>query len=199
MFLEEFPNQPKTHGWIEVICGSMFSGKTEELLRRLKRAQIAQQSILTIKPAVDNRYSEDNILTHEGSSIKAISAKSSQEIKLLWKNETIVAIDEAQFFDSELPAVCSELANLGTRVIIAGLDMDFEGKPFGAMPQLLAMAEYVTKVHAICVKCGNLAQFSNRITQDKELVLLGALNSYEPLCRSCFNSRDTKYSSTSHS
>lgn len=187
MFLEQFLEDGQTQGWIEVVCGSMFSGKTEELIRRLKRAEFANQQILLFKPILDNRFSEKNIMSHQGSSLEAISVNSSSEIMNYWKGERIVAIDEAQFFDNGIIEVCTVLSAKGVRVIIAGLDMDFKGIPFGSMPQLMAIAEYVTKVHAICVSCGNLAQFSHRIVEDKELVLLGAVDSYKPLCRSCFN------------
>jgi thymidine kinase len=187
MFLEQFPDENRTNGWIEVICGSMFSGKTEELIRRIRRAEFAQQSILLVKPEVDNRYSEDQVVSHQGTAIEAKVVENSLAILNLWKKEKIVAVDEAQFFDTGLASVCSELANKGTRVIIAGLDMDFKGIPFGPMPDVLAMAEYVTKVHAICVSCGNLAQFSHRIASNEERVMLGAKNDYEPLCRTCYN------------
>jgi thymidine kinase len=187
MFLEQFPDDNRTNGWIEVICGSMFSGKTEELIRRIRRAEFAQQSILLVKPKVDTRYSEENVVSHQGTAIQAKVVDNSSEILELWKKEKIVAIDEAQFFDEDLTFICDQLANKGARVIIAGLDMDFKGIPFGPIPALLAMAEYVTKVHAICVSCGNLAQFSHRITSGEERVVLGAQNNYEPLCRTCFN------------
>jgi len=188
MFLEQFREDGQTQGWIEVICGSMFSGKTEELIRRLKRAEFAKQAILLFKPILDNRYSEGNVMSHQGSSLQAIGVSDSSEIMNHWKGERIVAIDETQFFDPGIIAVCTALSNKGVRVLIAGLDMDYKGIPFGSMPQLMAIAEYVTKVHAICVSCGNLAQFSHRIVDDKDLVLLGAVDSYKPLCRSCFNS-----------
>jgi thymidine kinase len=187
MFLEQFLEEGKTEGWIEVVCGSMFSGKTEELIRRLKRAQFANQQIMLFKPVMDKRYSEENVVSHQGTSLEAISITKSNEILDLWKGARIVAIDEAQFFDGDITAVCTTLANKGVRVIIAGLDMDYKGSPFGSMPLLMAVAEYVTKVHAICVSCGNLAQFSNRLVKDTDLVMLGAVNSYRPLCRSCFN------------
>ncbi len=186
MFLEQFPDDKSPNGWIEVICGSMFSGKTEELIRRIRRAEFAQQSILLVKPKVDNRYSDEQVVSHQGTTIEAKVIQSSAEIALLWKNQKIVAVDEAQFFDDGLASICSELANKGARVIIAGLDMDYKGLPFGPMPDLLAMAEYVTKVHAICVSCGNLAQFSHRIGSYEERVMLGAKNEYEPLCRKCY-------------
>lgn len=186
MFLEKDINNNTFRGWIEVICGSMFSGKTEELIRRLKRAKIARQNVEIFKPAVDVRYDEEKVVSHDSNEILSTPVPSSSNILLLCNNVDVVGIDEAQFFDAELPNVCSELANQGIRVIIAGLDMDFKGKPFGPMPALLAMAEYITKVHAICVKCGNLASFSNRTTTDEKLVMLGETDSYEPLCRHCF-------------
>ncbi len=187
MFLEQIPSEARQNGWIEVICGSMFSGKTEELIRRLKRVEFAQQKLLLFKPAIDNRYHEEQVVSHEGSSLEAIPVTSSAEILRHWKKERIVAIDEAQFFDNGLIEVCTDLARQGVRVIIAGLDMDYLGKPFGPMPDLLCMAEYVTKVHAICVSCGNLAQYSHRTTKDEGQVLVGAVETYEPLCRSCYN------------
>jgi thymidine kinase len=187
MFLEQFPTEGRQHGWIEVICGSMFSGKTEELIRRIKRAQFANQKLLLFKPSIDNRYSEDSVVSHQGNALQATLVNSSEEIWNHWKNERVVAIDEAQFFDAEIIGICNELAKKGVRVIIAGLDMDYLGNPFGPMPQLLSIAEYVTKVHAICVSCGNLAQYSHRTAEEKEQVLVGAVEKYEPLCRSCFN------------
>jgi len=187
MFLEQIPSEARQNGWIEVICGSMFSGKTEELIRRLKRVEFAQQKLLLFKPAVDNRYHEEQVVSHKGSSLEAIPVTHSEEIFKHWKKERIVAIDEAQFFDHGLVNVCTDLARQGVRVIIAGLDMDYLGKPFGPMPDLLCMAEYVTKVHAICVSCGNLAQYSHRTTKDEGQVLVGAVETYEPLCRSCYN------------
>ena len=187
MFLEQFLEDGQNQGWIEVICGSMFSGKTEELIRRLKRAEFANQQILLFKPVLDNRFSEENVMSHKGSTSQAISINNASEIMDVWKGERIVAIDEAQFFDEGIIDVVTTLSNTGVRVLIAGLDMDFKGNPFGFMPQLMSIAEYVTKVHAICVSCGNLAQFSHRIVDDKDLVLLGAVDSYKPLCRSCFN------------
>lgn len=187
MFLEQFPENGEQHGWIEVVCGSMFSGKTEELIRRLKRAEFASQKILLVKPQIDDRYHKKNVVSHQGTSFEAHTIQNSNEILELWKNEKVVAIDEAQFFDSEIVSVCNQLAKRGVRVIIAGLDMDFKGVPFGPMPQLLCIAEYVTKVHAICVSCGNLAQFSHRTVEDKEQVLVGAVEQYKPLCRSCYN------------
>ena len=187
MFLEHFPDEIKQHGWIEVVCGSMFSGKTEELIRRLKRAQFANQKILLVKPVIDDRYHKDDVVSHQGTSFEAVCVKDSSEILDLWKKEKIVAIDEAQFFDDEIVNVCNSLAQKGVRVILAGLDMDFQGVPFGPMPKILCIAEYVTKVHAICVSCGNLAQFSHRTVEQKEQVLVGAVEEYKPLCRSCYN------------
>jgi thymidine kinase len=187
MFLEQIPSEARQNGWIEVICGSMFSGKTEELIRRLKRVEFAQQKLVLFKPAIDNRYHEEQVVSHIGSSLVAIPVNNSAEILKYWKKERIVAIDEAQFFDAGLVQVCTDLAKHGVRVIIAGLDMDYLGKPFGPMPDLLCMAEYVTKVHAICVSCGNLAQYSHRTTKDEGQVLVGAVEKYEPLCRSCYN------------
>ena len=187
MFLEHFPGEGRKHGWIEVICGSMFSGKTEELIRRLKRAEFANQKILLVKPTIDNRYHEEKVVSHQGRSFEAICVKNADAILDLWKKEKVVAIDEAQFFDEGILAVCNELAKKGVRVIIAGLDMDFTGAPFGPMPQLLAIAEYVTKVHAICVSCGDLAHYSHRTVEDKEQVLVGAVEEYKPLCRMCYN------------
>ena len=187
MFLEVKHENKK--GWIEVICGSMFSGKTEELIRRLKRAEIAKQQIQIFKPQLDTRYDALKIVSHEGREIVSMPVQNSQAIQLLVNVETtdVVGIDEAQFFDEGLVDVATYLANNGIRVIIAGLDMDYRGMPFGVMPQLLSIAEYVTKVHAICVKCGNLAYVSHRIKDSKNLILLGETDAYEPLCRQCFN------------
>tara|TARA_B100001540_G_C15787179_1_gene633758 strand:+ start:649 stop:1230 length:582 start_codon:yes stop_codon:yes gene_type:complete len=187
MFLEHFTQDGKTQGWIEVVCGSMFSGKTEELLRRIKRAKFANQKILLVKPSIDVRYSDKNVVSHQGTSQDAVMVNNAEEILDVWKNEKVVAIDEAQFFDDSILAVCNKLSQSGVRVIVAGLDMDYLGNPFGPIPNLLAIAEYVTKVHAICVSCGNLAQFSHRIVNNDEQVVLGAVEEYEPLCRTCFN------------
>lgn len=187
MFLEQFPIQNRSNGWIEVICGSMFSGKTEELIRRLRRAEFAKQDLILFKPSVDIRYSEKNVVSHRGTEFNAVLVSSSKEILDTVKNQKVVAIDEAQFFDDQLVEVAFELAGRGIRVILAGLDMDYKGTPFGPMPALLASAEYVSKVHAICVSCGNLAQFSNRLVSDTDQVMLGAVEEYRPLCRSCFN------------
>jgi thymidine kinase len=187
MFLEQFPGEGRQNGWIEVICGSMFSGKTEELIRRMKRAQFANQKLVLFKPVIDDRYHTENVVSHQGSSLKAIPVSDSKEILDLWKNEKVVAIDEAQFFDEGIIDVCNELAKKGSRVILAGLDMDYKGVPFGPMPNLLSIAEYVTKVHAICVSCGNLAQYSHRTANETGQVLVGAVEKYQPLCRACYN------------
>lgn len=187
MFLEQFPLQNRSNGWIEVICGSMFSGKTEELIRRLRRAEFAHQELVLFKPFIDKRYSDKNVVSHQGTEFNAVLIHKSSEILDAVTTQKVVAIDEAQFFDGGLVAVASELASRGIRVILAGLDMDYKGIPFGPMPSLLAAAEYVTKVHAICVSCGNLAQFSNRLVSETDQVMLGAVEEYRPLCRSCFN------------
>jgi thymidine kinase len=187
MFLESQINHPMQKGSIEVICGSMFSGKTEELLRRLKRAQFAKLNIAVFKPQVDKRYDTQKVVSHDENTIQAIAVESTKDILRLAKQAQVVAIDEAQFFDSELITVCSELANAGVRVIIAGLDMDFLGKPFGIMPELLAIAERVTKVHAICIDCFAVANHSFRMTDDKNLIQIGEKEEYKPLCRKCFS------------
>ena len=186
MFLEKSSNGNKRTGWIEVICGSMFSGKTEELIRRLNRAKIAQQRIEIFKPEIDKRYDDEKIISHDENSINSTPVQSASQILLLANEIDVVGIDEAQFFDDELANVCNYLADNGVRVIVAGLDMDYLRKPFGPIPALLASAEYVTKVHAICMRCGNLAQYSHRTVKDDHLVLLGEKDNYEPLCRSCF-------------
>ena len=173
-------------GRIEVICGSMFSGKTEELIRRLKRAEFARQSVEIFKPSIDTRYAEQDVVSHEGNSIPSTPVDSSASILLLGSDTDVVGIDEAQFFDENLIDVCNELANRGTRVIVAGLDLDFKGVPFGPMPGLCAVADEVTKVHAICVKCGQLASFSHRTVKNDKQVLLGETAEYEPLCRECY-------------
>ena len=187
MFLENTINPHKRKGWIEVICGSMFSGKTEELIRRLKRAQIAKQKVEIFKPEIDNRYHEKKVVSHDANEIHSTPVKSAAEILILIKDVDVVGIDEAQFFDEGITDVCNQMANNGIRVIIAGLDMDYLGKSFGSMPALLSTAEYVTKVHAICMRCGNLANHSHRIVDNKDLVVLGETNHYEALCRDCFN------------
>jgi thymidine kinase len=183
MFLES----AKQSGCIEVIVGSMFSGKTEELIRRLKRAKIANQKVEIFKPKIDTRYSDEEVVSHNANSIPSTPVDSSGSILLLCNDVEVVGIDEAQFFDSGIVDVCNQLANKGIRVILAGLDMDYLGKPFGPIPAIMAAAEYVTKVHAICVKCGNLAQHSHRVSGGSKLVQLGEKDSYEPLCRKCFN------------
>ena len=181
-------NQMETtrRGRIEVICGSMFSGKTEELIRRLKRAKFARQKVEIFKPALDTRYSNIEVVSHDSNHITSTPIESSASILLLATDVDVVGIDEAQFFDDELPAVCNELVRRGTRVIIAGLDMDFKCQPFGPMPALMALADEVTKVHAICVRCGNLAYVSHRTVENDKLVLLGEKMEYEPLCRECY-------------
>lgn len=178
-------------GRIEVICGSMFSGKTEELIRRMKRAQFAHQKVAIFKPAIDTRYSDDDVVTHEGVAIPSTPVDNSSSILLLGNDCDVIGIDEAQFFDENLVAVCNELASNGVRVIIAGLDMDFRGVPFGPMPALCAIADDVSKVHAICVSCGALAYVSHRKVQDEKRVLLGEVNEYEPLCRVCYQKATT--------
>lgn len=187
MFVEQNPHNEQGKGWIEVICGSMFSGKTEELIRRLNRVEIANQSYLLFKPKSDTRFSQEKIVSHSGLSKNAIPIESSVEVIQHHSDEKIVAFDEVQFMDGQIVQVVQQLANKGVRVIVSGLDMDFKGRPFGPMPQLMAVAEYVTKVHAICKNCGNLAQFSHRNSTDQNLVVLGEKDKYEPLCRSCFN------------
>ena len=174
-------------GSIEVICGSMFSGKTEELIRRMRRAQFAKQKVEIFKPAMDVRYSEDSIVSHDQNSIPSTPVENSGNIFLLSSNIDVVGIDEAQFFDDGLVDVCNQLANQGIRVIVAGLDMDFKGKPFGPMPQLCAIADDVTKVHAICMECGNLAGYSHRLVKNNKLIFLGEKDEYQPLCRECYN------------
>lgn len=172
-------------GWIEVICGSMFSGKTEELIRRLKRAKIANLRVEIFKPSIDVRYDENNVVSHDSNSIQSTPIENSQNILLLSQDVDVVGIDEAQFFDAEILNVCEILATKGMRVIVAGLDMDYKGKPFGAMPQLLAIADYITKLHAICVQCGHIANLSYRKTAAQQQVLLGEKDIYEPRCRIC--------------
>lgn len=178
-------------GWIEVVCGAMFSGKTEELIRRLKRARIANLKVEIFKPAIDNRYHELNVVSHDDNFLISQPVANSRTILLMTQNVDVVGIDEAQFFDDGICEVCEKLALNGTRVIVAGLDMDYSGKPFGAMPQLLAIAEYITKLHAICVHCGNIANFSYRKTKQGGQVVLGELDVYEPRCRVCFEKGDT--------
>jgi len=186
MFLETPIQTSKRKGWIEVVCGSMFSGKTEELIRRMKRAKFAKQHVEIFKPEIDKRYDDEKVVSHDANEIHSTPVPSSSNIIILANNVDVVGIDEAQFFDDGLVAVCNQLANSGIRVIVAGLDMDFKGKPFGPMPQIMACAEYITKVHAICMHCGELANHSHRINTDEKLVQLGETDAYEPLCRSCF-------------
>jgi thymidine kinase len=186
MFLENTVNHTEQFGWIEVICGSMFSGKTEELIRRLKRAKFAKQKVEIFKPAIDVRYDEEKVVSHDANEIRSTPVPSSGNIRILATDVDVVGIDEAQFFDDEIVSVCNDLANRGIRVIVAGLDMDFKGNPFGPMPALMATAEYVTKVHAVCTRTGNLAHYSHRTAKSDELVLLGETQEYEPLSRAAY-------------
>ena len=186
MFIERNINSRKKVGSIEVIAGSMFSGKTEELIRRLKRAKIARQTVEIFKPDIDVRYSKSEVVSHDENSIQSTPVGNSANILLLSGNVDVIGIDEAQFFDKGLIDVVTKLANMGIRVIVAGLDMDFKGIPFGPIPELMAVADHITKVHAICVKCGNIAQFSHRLSAKEQTVLLGEKDVYEPLCRGCF-------------
>lgn len=186
MFLENTVNHKEQFGWIEVICGSMFSGKTEELIRRLKRAQIARQKVEIFKPTVDVRYNEEMVVSHDANEIRSTPVPAAANIPILADGCDVVGIDEAQFFDDEIVRVCNDLANKGVRVIVAGLDMDFKGNPFGPMPNLMATAEYVTKVHAVCTRTGNLAQYSYRKSKSDSLVLLGEVDEYEPLSRAAY-------------
>lgn len=186
LFSEDKIQETNRRGHIEVICGSMFSGKTEELIRRLKRAKFAKQRVEIFKPAIDTRYSDVDVVSHEGHSIASTPIDSSASILLFSSEIDVVGIDEAQFFDAGLVDVCNELANNGVRVIVAGLDMDFRGVPFGPMPALCAIADEVSKVHAICVKCGQLASYSHRMVKNDKQVMLGEMTEYEPLCRSCY-------------
>ena len=187
MFIETPANKTEKRGWIEVITGSMFSGKTEELIRRLKRATIAMQQVEIFKPQIDVRYSEDEVISHDENAIRSTPVSTAGNILLLANDVDVVGVDEAQFFDMGLIEVCNTLANKGIRVIVAGLDMDFMGRPFGPIPGLIATAEYVTKVHAICVRCGNLAHHTHRKGKADKLVLLGEKDLYEPLCRKCYH------------
>ena len=183
-----FKRRKELGGSVEVICGSMFSGKTEELIRRLRRAQIAKLNVEIFKPITDVRYHDTDIVSHDQNSIQSTPVENSASILLLGTNTEVVGIDEAQFFDEGLPEVCNTLANRGIRVVIAGLDMDFQGKPFGPMPALMSIAELVTKVHAVCVQCGAPATYSFRTVASESKILLGEKESYEPRCRICFNS-----------
>ena len=189
MFLESPINHTMQKGSIEIICGSMFSGKTEELFRRLKRAEFAKLKIAVFKPQIDVRYDNEKVVSHDSNKIVSRAVKCPSEILDLINEEKVIAIDEAQFFNDGLINICNTLANQGKRVIIAGLDMDFLGNPFGVMPQLLAIAEHVTKVHAICLDCGEIANHSFRLTRNQELVQLGQKDEYKPLCRRCFNNK----------
>ena len=186
MFLENTINHAKQSGWMEVICGSMFSGKTEELIRRLRRAEMAGQQVEIFKPKLDNRYANEEVVSHNQNKIKSTPVETPEEILLLGSNCDVVGIDEAQFFDKSIVEIANQLANNGVRVVIAGLDMDYMGRPFGPMPNLMATAEYVTKVHAICKKTGNLANYSMRISGSDDLVQLGETDSYEAVSRKVF-------------
>jgi len=187
MFLENTVKKSTGQGWIEVIAGSMFSGKTEELIRRLRRAEIAKQKVEIFKPRIEIRYSEEEVVSHDDNSILSTPVDSATNILLLANEVEVVGIDEAQFFDDGLVEVCNQLAYKGVRVIVAGLDMDYRGAPFGPMPRLMSIAEYVTKVHAICVRCGTLAQYTHRLSEDDKLIVLGETDIYEPLCRVCYS------------
>lgn len=186
MFLENKPGKSEGKGWIEVIAGSMFSGKTEELIRRMKRAKFAKQKVEIFKPRMEVRYSEEEVVSHDSNAIPSSPVDSASNILLLTSDVEVVGIDEAQFFDNGLVEVCNQLAGRGIRVIVAGLDMDYLGKPFGPMPKLMAVAEYVTKVHAICVRCGTLANYTHRTSDSDRLIVLGETDIYEPLCRACY-------------
>ena len=186
MFLENTVNPKEQFGWIEVIAGSMFSGKTEELIRRLKRAQFAKLKVEIFKPMVDTRYKDEMVVSHDANEIRSTPVPAAANIRILADTCDVIGIDEAQFFDDEIVTVCNDLANKGVRVIVAGLDMDFKGKPFGPMPALMATAEYVTKVHAICTRTGNLANYSFRKSNNDKLVMLGEVNEYEPLSRGAY-------------
>jgi len=192
MFLENPVDHNAHTGWIEVICGSMFSGKTEELIRRMKRAQFAKQSVEIFKPIIDTRYHEEDVVSHDMNSIRCTPVENSSNLLLYADGVEVVGIDEAQFFDDGIVEVANELANRGSRVIVAGLDMDFKGKPFGPMPNLMATAEYVTKVHAVCVRTGNLAHHSFRKIAGDQQVMLGEKERYEPLSRAAFNKLQRK-------
>jgi thymidine kinase len=184
---EIFKRRTELGGSIEVICGSMFSGKTEELIRRLNRARIARLKVEIFSPKADTRYDENSLVSHNANSIPSTPVENASSILLLGSDVHVIGVDEAQFFDAELPDVCNVLANRGIRVIVAGLDMDFKGRPFGPMPQIMAMAESVTKLHAVCVRCGNPAMYSYRLVPDERKFLLGEKESYEPRCRVCYH------------
>jgi thymidine kinase len=195
MFIEK--TEVRKKGWIEVVCGGMFSGKTEELIRRIKRAKIARLKTEIFKPQMEVRYHQTHIVSHDDNHIPSTPVPHSSNILLLSHDIQVIGIDEAQFFDDQLPEVCSHLANNGMRVIVAGLDLDYRGKPFGPMPELLAIADYVTKLHAICMNCGDLAHHSHRISGNESLIMLGEKDSYIPLCRSCFQAaRHSKENNT---
>lgn len=185
MFIEPTLRGEKK-GWIEVICGSMFSGKTEELIRRLKRVKLANLKVEIFKPSIDTRYDDLDIVSHDTNAIHSTPVDNAQKILLLAQNVDVIGIDEAQFFDDSLPDVCDQLAYLGIRVIVAGLDMDYMGNPFGQMPFIMAKADYVTKLHAICVKCGDIANYSYRKFPDEDQLMLGSMDVYEPRCRKCY-------------
>ncbi len=187
MFFENTENSNWKRGSIEVICGSMFSGKTEELIRRLNRAKIARQKVEIFKPSLDTRFDDINVVSHNENAIPSTPVETASQILLYVEDASVIGIDEAQFFDDELYNVCNTLADRGIRVIVAGLDMDYLGNPFGPIPRLMSVAEEVTKVHAICMNCGNLAHYSHRIVKNDKLVMLGEKDAYEPLCRKCFN------------
>lgn len=186
MYVERNMESGDQSGWVEVIAGSMFSGKTEELIRRLKRARIAGLPVQIFKPALDNRYDEIQVVSHDENMVHSVPVESSSQILLLAEDAKVIGIDEAQFFDAGLPRVCTQLADSGIRVVIAGLDMDFRRKPFGPIPELMAIAEDVFKTHAICMRCGSLAQYSHRKTADENVVKVGEKETYEPLCRDCY-------------
>jgi len=187
MFIEPRRSRSKVKGWIEVVCGSMFSGKTEELIRRLKRAEIARQKVVIFKPKIDIRYDETAVVSHNENKVSSIPIEDPKDIIGLAQDMDVIGIDEVQFFSDEIIKVCNALADEGKRVVVAGLDMDFAGVPFHPMPSLMSIAEYVTKVHAICMSCGDVAQYSNRIAEGNEKVMLGEQDNYQALCRSCFN------------
>jgi len=199
MFIEKTKREQPRKGCIEVVAGCMFSGKTEELIRRLKRAKIARLKVEIFKPSIEQRYDEVQIVSHDSNSIQSTPVPASANILLLGHDVDVIGIDEAQFFDDQLPYVCETLANGGARVIVAGLDMDYLGKPFGCMPHLLAIADFVTKVHAICMTCGDLATHSHRIVKDDSLILLGEKDSYIPLCRTCFVNEQQSVAARSNS
>lgn len=192
-FLENSVRATGKRGSVELITGSMFSGKTEELIRRLRRAQFAGLKVEIFKPSLDKRYSETRVVSHDDTSITSTPVDNASSILLLAGDVNVIGIDEAQFFDNSVIDVCNALADKGIRIVVAGLDMDFMGKPFGPMPALLSIAEYVTKVHAICMRCGNLAQYSYRKSEEDQVVVLGEKDKYEPLCRDCFNKAHGKY------